>query len=145
MLSPDGEAESGSTCSVAVAGPGAPPAVITAATGWFTAKVMIGNVATAAPGSTVTAAGTTAAAGSLLVRVRVTPPTTAGCARLTSPRASIPPATGFGKRVSAIGAGVGGGTGGCGGIDGGRICSEAVAVAPGEPALIVAVVAAVTL
>src|SRR5690348_16301079 len=70
--------ESGSTCSAAVTGPNAPPAVIVTEVGTVTGKVRIGKVPAPAPGAIVTAAGTRATAGLLLVRVTVTPLAPAG-------------------------------------------------------------------
>src|SRR5207245_1273274 len=131
-------AESGSTWSVAVAEPNAPLALMRTEAGAATGKVTIGNVMVLAPGSTVTAAGTTAAAGLLLVRLTVTPPAPGtpwvGCVRISSPSASSPPGTGLGKRTSGV----------AGGVASGSTCSVAEMVPNWQPALIVTAVVAAT-
>src|SRR5690242_4860862 len=60
-------ADSGGTCSVAAAEPLPLPALIVTEAGAATGKVTIGNVAALAPGRTVTADGTKATVGLLLV------------------------------------------------------------------------------
>src|SRR5437867_3792220 len=60
--------EFGCTCSVAVTGPPALPALRTTGVGTATGKVVTGNVVPVVPAGTVTVAGTTAPAGLLLKR-----------------------------------------------------------------------------
>src|SRR5207248_2629503 len=66
--------ELGCTCSVADTELPGPVAVSTTGVTAATAKVVIGKVIPLVPSGTVTFAGTTAAAGSLLLRDTITPP-----------------------------------------------------------------------
>src|SRR5439155_704340 len=94
-----GDAGRGSTCRVAVCGPNAQAAVISTGVGAATGSVVMTKVALLAPPGTVTLAGTTAAAGLLLVRESTSPPAPAGCASVTRPLAVV------GRAAILIGAG----------------------------------------
>jgi hypothetical protein len=66
------------------------------------AEVVIVKVAVAAPGATVTLAGTCAAAVLLLVRVTTAPPDGAGPVKVTVPVDDVPPITEVGLRVTEV-------------------------------------------
>src|SRR5207245_840839 len=90
-----GGPNSGSTCSTAVTPPNWQPALRVTAVGEATGKVTMGKVTVFMPGATTTVAGTRAVVGTLLASVTITPPAPAGWPRITWPRVSRPPGTGF--------------------------------------------------
>src|SRR5437016_4473824 len=77
-------AEPGCTRSSAVGGVNAQPAMIIAAVGASTGKVVIGKAILSAPEGTITGEGTSTA-GSVLASWTATPPRPAGCESVTWP------------------------------------------------------------
>ncbi len=72
-----------------------------------TGLVVAVNVAVVAPASTVTDAGTWAAAVLLLVKLTTAPPTGAGLSRVTVPVEEVPPSTVAGLTLTEVKAATG--------------------------------------